>query len=195
MVARSALIACMGLLALSLAGSASCASPRTPAQPVVAASECAAAVPEATLRRGAYPQQSFRRLADNAARETAQIARHVRLTIDYAGCADVSSRTITLRIDDPKRGRHDALVWAAFLADTLQRLETAQEKRWFEPGLTRFLHDMTTRRLQIGRVERCFDGSKPDVEGCAFEAGGGYRFDVKNTSTVTTIVAESYQWL
>lgn len=157
--------------------------------------DCAAAAPAATLQAGVYPQQSFQRLPDNRAQETATLAKHVRLRIEYAGCADVLARTVTLRVDDPRRGHREPRVWAAFLGDTLQRLQAVPERRWFEPGLLRFLVEVSAQRGNPGPIERCADGSAPAAAECAFATGGGYRFDVRETKGSTTVIVRQYNWL
>ena len=193
-IALTLLVAC----ALSASAGGALAAPaaaKPAAKPVSPSADCAAAAPEATLQPGVYPQHSFRRLSDNRAQETAMLARHVRLNIDYAGCADVVARTVTLRVDDPRRGHREPRVWAAFLGDALQRLQAAPERRWFEPGLLRFLVEASAQHGMAAAIERCADGTRPVAAECAFATGGGYRFEVRETKASTTVIVRQYTWL
>lgn len=176
MAARIALIATVCLLALSSLSAR-------------ADDDCTAAAPEPTLRRDAYPSQSFRRRSDNRALETARLARGVVLDIEYAGCVDAVSRTVTLRIE---RGSGIRGPWPAFAHDTLRDLHSDPARRWFDPRLLRFLSTLAKDPPVSTRVERCFDDSVPGADGCAFETGGGFGFEVREEPTRTTVIVNQY---
>lgn len=178
MAARIALIALCCLLALPL-------SPTT----ARAADDCTAAAPEPTLQRDSYPSQSFRRRSDNRALETARLAGGVALDIEYAGCADAVSRTVTLRVE---RGSGIRGPWPAFAHDTLRDLRADATRRWFDPRLLRFLATLAKHPPEAGKVERCFDDSRPGNDGCAFETGGGFGFEVREEPTRTTVIVHQY---
>ena len=176
MAARIALIAVSGLLALS-----------PPA--ARADDDCTAAAPQPTLQRETYPSQSFRRGSDNRALETARLARGIAIEIESAGCVDAVSRTVTLRIERSSGLRGP---WPAFAHDTLRELRADPARRWFDPRLLRFLSTLAKDPPVSTRVERCFDDSVPGADGCAFETGGGFGFEVREEPTRTTVIVNQY---
>lgn len=176
MAARLALIATLCLLALS---------------PMAARAddECTAAAPEPTLQRDAYPSQSFRRRGSHDALETARLGKGVVLDIEYGGCVDAVSRNVTLRIE---RGNGHRGPWSTFARDTLRDLRADPARRWFEPRLLTFLSTIAKHPVDAGKIERCFDDTVPGTDGCAFETGGGFGFEVREEPTRTTVIVSQY---
>ncbi len=176
MAARIALIATVCLLALS-------------SMSARADDDCTAATPEPTLRRDAYPSQSFRLHGSHDALETARLRGGVVLEIAYGGCVDAVSHTVTLRIERDSGVRGP---WPALAHDTLRDLRADPSRRWFEPRLLRFLSTLAKDPPVSTRVERCFDDSVPGADGCAFETGGGFGFEVHEEPTRTTVIVSQY---
>lgn len=176
MAARIALIATACLLALS-------------SMQARADDDCTAAAPEPTLQRDAYPSQSFRRKGSHTALETARLPKGIVLEIAYGGCVDAVSRTVTLRIE---RGSGVRGPWPALAHDTLRDLRADPSRRWFEPRLLAFLSTLAKQPPVSARVERCFDESVPGADGCAFETGGGFGFEVREEPTRTTVIVHQY---
>ena len=179
MAARIALIVGSCLLALS-------------SMTARADDDCTAAAPEPTLQRDRYPSQSFRRKGSHNALETARLRGGVVLEIAYGGCVDAVSRTVTLRIE---RGSGIRGPWAAFAHDTLRDLRADPARRWFEPRLLGFLSTLAKNPPADGKSERCFDDSVPGANGCAFETGGGFGFDVREEPTRTMVIVRQYDLL
>lgn len=176
MAARIALIAASGLLALS-------------SLTARADDDCTAAAPEPTLQRDSYPSQSFRRKGSHTALETARLPGSIALEIAYGGCVDAVSRTVTLRIE---RGSGIRGPWAALAHDTLRDLRADPSRRWFEPRLLASLSTLAKQPPAQSKVERCFDDSVPGPDGCAFETGGGFGFEIREEPTRTTVVVHQY---
>lgn len=160
------------------------------------ADACVAAPPEPTLRSGAYRAQSFVRARDNRAQESATLPSGVRIAIEYGGCVDAVSREFELeRPDAPHIDPSDTSAWANFARDTLTSLDTAPERRWFDPALLGFLESVSRRPRFEGRYERCADGSTPTADGCAFDTGGGYYFELNAREGAPTVVVGQYDLL
>lgn len=178
MAARVLLIAATCLLALSLAPTAARAE-----------DDCTAAAPEPTLQRDAYPSQSFRRRGSHKAFETARLGRGVVIEIEYGGCVDAVSRTVSLRIDHGNGHRNP---WPVFARDMLRDLRADPSRRWYDPRLLAFLSTIAKESPAPEKVQRCFDGSRPGIDGCAFETGGGFGFEVHEEPTRTTLIVSQY---
>jgi hypothetical protein len=157
--------------------------------------DCTAAAPEPTLRPNAYRLQSFRRTADNGAEETATLPSGIRVRIEYAGCADSVSRTFKVQ-PAPKGERYaDHRAWARFARKTLLSLETDPAHRRFAPELTDFLDTLSRMQALKGRHEVCMDGSKPGLDGCSFNTGGGYFFEVVTPHGKPMVIVGDYNIL
>jgi len=159
------------------------------------ANACTAAAPERTLRAGAYRMQSFVRARDNRARESATLPSGVRIAIEYDGCVDAVQRTFKLERPGAQSDPGDTAAWAVFARDTLTSLDTAPERRWFEPALLSFLDKVSRRPRFDGRYEICMDASAPGPDGCAFETGGGYFFELNVREGTPTVVVGQYDLL
>ena len=160
------------------------------------ADACIAAPPEPTLRSGAYRGQSFVRARDNRAQESAKLPSGVRVAIEYGGCVDAVSREFALERPDAQNiDSSDTAAWANFARDTLISLDTAPEGRWFDPALLGFLEAVSRRPRFEGRYEICANGSTPGPDGCAFETGGGYFFELNVREGTPTVVVGQYDLL
>ena len=156
---------------------------------------CTAASPNPILLPGAYPEHMFERGQNNEATESALLDDGTGLEISYTGCVDALAQTFIFLVRPVSGDTGDVHYWANFAREKLLKLRVDEEKAWFLASLARFLSQVHRYRPQGNRISICKDGSAPDIDGCGFETGGGYFFEVERGDTILRVVAGQYDSL
>lgn len=156
-----------------------------------AANGCNFAPPSPALQAHAYPAQTFVRKKNNAASESAQIGKAVRLEILHSQCVDTLVTEYTLVLPRPAGPEHMLNDWLDFAADELGRLKINPAVGDM-PGLLAFLKNARALQPRGGKLAACKDGSQPVDGECDWESLGGYIFKVSSTRNAVRIIITDY---
>ena len=154
---------------------------------------CAIARPVPLLEKAGYRTHSFVPGKDNTAVEKAALPAVVNLEIRHYGCEDVEGHKLIFTVRNPKFAASSVSDWLRFAARELSGLKVTERGRSVQKSLRRFLEKIAGQKAPMGgKIELCYDGSKPGQDGCAFKTGGGYVFEVQPDGKAVKVSLTGY---
>jgi hypothetical protein len=139
---------------------------------------CAAAAPEPILLPNSYKEQKFTRSKDNQAIESAAIDSDTKIEISYSGCADGAEQKFTFLVKSQAGKDSDLVYWSAFARKKITSLKIKKGEAWVVKSLSKFLEKVPTYEVKDNKVDVCVDDTIPGIDGCGFESGGSYSFEL-----------------